>query len=183
MTPEVASRWSQPELSARTTLPIVFVVSDVDCVSRRLEDLIRTSGFDVEGCGSAEQLLSVPHSAVPCCVLLDASLSGAKSLELQRQVTARFDVPIVFITERPDVRMTVAAMKAGAFDVLAEPVSAEQLIGAVDAAIDASRASACVVSSVSSRSRNISGSVGRAIVRPIAPASDCTSSRSLGYWR
>jgi FixJ family two-component response regulator len=50
------------------------------------------------------------------------------------------DMPIVFITGRPDVRMTVQAMKAGAVDVLAEPVNPKQLLSAVDAAIDLSRA-------------------------------------------
>jgi FixJ family two-component response regulator len=77
---------------------------------------------------------------VPCCLLLDVSLHGANGLELQRQVGARMDVPVVFITGRPDVRVTVQAMKAGAVDVLAEPVNPEQLLSAVDAAIDLSRA-------------------------------------------
>lgn len=137
MTPEFASRWSYPESSARTTPPIVFVVADDECVRRSLKDLIRTTGFEVEACGSVEDFLSVPRSAVPCCLLLDA---GTKTLDLQRQVGAQIDVPVVFITDRPDVRMIVAAMKGGAFDVLTEPVSPEQLRSAVDAAIEVSRA-------------------------------------------
>ena len=77
--------------------------------------------------------------AVPSCLLLDVS-PGANGLELQRQVGARMDMPVVFITGRPDVRVTVQAMKAGAVDVLVEPVNPEQLSSAVDAAIELSRA-------------------------------------------
>ena len=49
-------------------------------------------------------------------------------------------MPIVFITSRPDVRATVQAMKAGAVDVLTEPVDPEQLLSAVAAAIELSQA-------------------------------------------
>jgi FixJ family two-component response regulator len=128
----------RPSLSARTT-PIVFVVGDDEAVRQSLEQLITTTGFDVEGCGSANKVLSLSRPAVPCClVLLDVSLD-AKGLELQQQVRARIDMPIVFITGRPDVRVSVEAMKAGAVDVLAEPVNPEQLSSAIAAAMELSR--------------------------------------------
>ena len=141
--PEVASHGSygrRLSSAAHTTAAIVFVVAKDDHVRRSLEQLIKTTGFDVEGCGSAEAFLSVPRPPVPCCLLLDVSLRGGNGLDLQRQVGARMDVPVVFITGRPDVRVTVQAMKAGAVDVLAEPVNPEQLLSAVDTAIDVSRA-------------------------------------------
>jgi FixJ family two-component response regulator len=72
-------------------------------------------------------------------VLLDVS-PAANGLELQQQVRATMEMPIVFITSRRDVRVTVQAMKAGAVDVLAEPVNPEQLLSAVVAAIELSRA-------------------------------------------
>jgi FixJ family two-component response regulator len=126
--------------NANACLPTVFLVADDEHVRRSLEQLITTTGFDVEGCSSAEEFLALSRPAVPCCLLLDVSLPDANGLELQRQVGARMDMPIVFITDRPDVRVTVQAMKAGAVDVLAEPVDPEQLLSAVDAAIELSRA-------------------------------------------
>src|SRR5258706_9314564 len=50
------------------------------------------------------------------------------------------DMPIVFIAGRPDAPVIVRAMKARAVDVLVEPVNSEQLLSAVDAAIELSRA-------------------------------------------
>ena len=138
--PSLGSSSERPPSLAHTAPPIVFVVTEDDCVGRSLEQLITTTGFDVESCGSAEEALSLSCPTVPCCLLLDVSLAGAKGLDLQRQVGARMDMPIVFITGRPDVRVSVQAMKAGAVDVLVEPVNPEHLLGAVDAAIELSRA-------------------------------------------
>ena len=128
-----------PSSSVRTTLPIVFVVVDDEYVRRSLEQLVATTGFDVESCGSVEELLSVSRPGRPCCLLLDGSLPCASGLELQRQVAARMEMPLVFITDRPDVHVAVQAMKAGAIDVLAKPVDPEQLSRAVHAAIELSR--------------------------------------------
>jgi FixJ family two-component response regulator len=130
---------SEQPSSARPLTPIVFVVADDEYMRRSLEQLITPTGFDVESCSSAEEFLSLSRPAVPCC-LVNVSLSAANDLELQRRVGARMDVPIVFVTDRPDVRVTVQAMKAGAVDVLANPVNSELLLGAVDAAIAQSRA-------------------------------------------
>jgi FixJ family two-component response regulator len=118
---------------------MVFVVTADGCVRRPLERLIATTGFDVEGCGTLEELCALHRPSVPCCVLLDVSL-GADGLELQRQVALTITAPIVFITGHPDVRVIVQAMRAGAVDVLAEPVNPEQLLGAIRAAIEHSRA-------------------------------------------
>jgi FixJ family two-component response regulator len=139
---ELPSRKSSPErLSSRAhTAPSVFIVAEDDYACRSLERLITTTGLNVERCGSTAELLSLSRPDVPCCLLLDISPPGTNGLELQRQVGARMDMPIVFITCRPDARVIVQAMKAGAVDVLVEPVNREQLLSAVDAAIELSRA-------------------------------------------
>jgi len=112
--------------SPSTTAAIVFVVADHAYGRRSLDQLISTTGVDVEHC-SAEEFLSLPRPAVPCCLLLDVSLPGTNGLELQRQVGARMDMPIVF-SGRPDARMSIQAMKAGAVDVLVEPVTPEAAV-------------------------------------------------------
>jgi FixJ family two-component response regulator len=135
------SRLGRPSSSGRTTSsPVVFVVAGDTYVRRSLEQLVTTAGFNVESCGSAEEYLPLPRPAVPCCLLLDVSQPGANGLDLQPQVAARMDIPVVYITGRPDVRVTVQAMKAGAVDVLVEPVNPEQLLSAVNEAIELSRA-------------------------------------------
>ena len=122
------------------TPPRVFVVGDDECGRPSLKPLIATAGFDIETCQSAEEFLSLPHPVVPSCVVLDTSRPGANGLDLQRRVRRGTTIPIVFITGRVDVRLTVEAMKGGAVDVLTTPVSPEHLRNAIDAAIEVSRA-------------------------------------------
>jgi FixJ family two-component response regulator len=122
-----------------TTTAIVFVVADDEYIRRSLEQLIVPTGLAVESHSTAEQILSASRPTVPCCLLLDLSLSTVNDLDLQQEIWTRKNIPIVFITNRADVRVTVQAMKAGAVDVLAAPVSPEHLSSAVEAAIEVSR--------------------------------------------
>jgi FixJ family two-component response regulator len=77
---------------------------------------------------------------VPCCLVLDVALPGLSGLELQEQLAGRTDMPIIFITAHGDVPMTVAAMKAGAFDFLTKPLKSDMLLVAIRHALERSRA-------------------------------------------
>jgi FixJ family two-component response regulator len=128
-----------PPSSDRPAPSVVFVVAEDEVVRRSLEQLLDASESDVESCGSAEEFLSQPRPAVPSCLLLGVSRRAADGLELQRRIGARREMPVVVVTSRPDVQVTVQAMKAGAVDVLARPVDPERLSSAVDTAIERSR--------------------------------------------
>jgi FixJ family two-component response regulator len=93
---------------------IVFVVDDDVSVRESLELLIKNAGWQPELFASAQEFLARPRATVPCCLVLDVSLPGLDGLELQRQLTNRNDMPIIFITGYGDIPMSVRAMKAGA---------------------------------------------------------------------
>ena len=118
---------------------IVFVVDDDVSVRESLELLIRTAGWRPETFASAQEFLSHPHPAVPCCLVLDVTLPGLSGLELQEQLADRTDMPIIFITGHGDVPMTVQAMKAGAVEFLTKPFGDAVLLDAIRAAIERSR--------------------------------------------
>jgi FixJ family two-component response regulator len=120
--------------------PIVFVVDDDISVRESLELLIKTAGWRAETFTSAQEFLLRPRATVPCCLVLDVSLPGLSGLELQRQLTERTDMPIIFITGYGDVPMTVRAMKAGAVEFLTKPFNDNVLVDAVRQAIERSRA-------------------------------------------
>src|SRR5215510_14243166 len=120
--------------------PIVFVVDDDVSVRESLELMIRTAGWQSETFASAQDFLSRPRPAVPCCLVLDVTLPGLNGLELQQQLAERTDMPIIFITGYGDVPMSVRAMKAGAVEFLTKPFDDEVLVRAIGAAIEKSRA-------------------------------------------
>ncbi len=119
---------------------IVFIVDDDISVRESLELLITSAGWQPETFVSAQEFLSRPHPAVPCCLVLDVTLPGLSGLELQKQLAERTEMPIVFITGHGDVPMTVQAMKAGAVEFLTKPFKDDVLLDAIRGAIERSRA-------------------------------------------
>jgi RNA polymerase sigma factor (sigma-70 family) len=115
----------------------VFVVDDDETVRRALTRLIRSAGYCVESFGSAMEFLEPNPCSHGCaCLVLDVGLPGLDGLELQSEMNAaNRPVPIIFITGRGDIAMTVRAMKAGATDFLTKPVSDSDLLRAIDNAL------------------------------------------------
>jgi FixJ family two-component response regulator len=122
--------------------PIVFVVDDDISVRESLELLFAEAGWQPETFASAQEFLARPRPECPSCLVLDFSLPDLNGLELQKRVAAdRADMPIIFITGRGDIPMTVQAMKAGAVEFLTKPFSPDALLQAVQAAVERSRVS------------------------------------------
>src|SRR5262249_26671880 len=120
--------------------PAVFVVDGDSAVRESLERLITNAGWEVEGFSSAEEFLSHAREPIPCCLILNLTLSGLSGLELQQHLAGRSDVPIIFITSHADVATTVKAMKGGAVEFLMKPVNDAALLQAIRPAIERSRA-------------------------------------------
>ena len=118
---------------------IVFVVDDDVSVRESLELLIRTVGWTPETFGTAQEFLTRPRPTVPCCLVLDVTLPGLNGLELQQRLAERTDIPIILITGHGDVPMTVQAMKAGAVEFLTKPFRNQELLDAIQQALERDR--------------------------------------------
>jgi FixJ family two-component response regulator len=71
------------------------------------------------------------------CLVLDVAMPGLSGLDLQEALLSRgIELPIVFLTARGDIPMSVEAMKRGAVDFLQKPASGEKLLQAIQAGID-----------------------------------------------
>jgi FixJ family two-component response regulator len=115
----------------------VFVVDDDPPVLKALERLLRGAGFEVQGFPSSQAFLAQHDPATPGCAILDIAMDGLNGLELQQALAASgCDRPIVFLTGRGDIPMSVRAMKAGAVNFLTKPVDANDLLAAVRIAIE-----------------------------------------------
>ncbi len=120
--------------------PIVFVVDDDRSIRESLRNLIRSVGLDVQTFASAEEFLISQRPEAPSCLVLDVKLPGLSGLDLQQKL-AKGDVqiPIIFITGYGDIPMTVRAMKAGAVEFLTKPFLDEDLLNAVEQAVNRRR--------------------------------------------
>jgi FixJ family two-component response regulator len=116
---------------------VVFVVDDDPSVRKSLTRLIAAAGYVVEGFGSAREFLARAPVSGPCCLVLDIRMPGISGLDLQKTLAqAVHRIPVVFITGHGDVPMSVNAMKAGAVDFLTKPFDAEELLDAIQRAVD-----------------------------------------------
>jgi FixJ family two-component response regulator len=116
------------------------VVDDDAAVRDALDGLLRSVDLEGQFHGSVRQFLDQPLPDRPCCLVLDVRLPGQSGLDLQSAlVRMGAQVPIIFITGHADVPMTVRAMKAGAVEFLAKPFRDQELLDAVQHALDLSR--------------------------------------------
>jgi FixJ family two-component response regulator len=126
-------------LSASTDLarPVVVVIDDDADVREALGGLFRSVGLNVDPFGSVAAFQEAARPDRPGCMVLDVRLPGKSGLEFQEElVRASVRSPIVFISGHADVAMCARAMKAGAVEFLTKPVRDQDLLDAVQAAIE-----------------------------------------------
>ena len=118
----------------------VFVIDDDESIREALKSLIRSVGLSVETFASAQEFLQSPRPDVPSCLILDVRMPGLSGLDLQRDLTeANIHIPIIFITGHGDIPMSVRAMKAGAVEFLTKPFRDQDLLDAIQQALERDR--------------------------------------------
>ena len=123
------------------TRPVVFIVDDDASLRVALSSLIRSIGLRVEAFGSAPEFFGAKRPDAACCLILDVRLPGVSGLDFQAELTkAKIQIPIIFITGHGDIPMSVKAMKAGAVEFLTKPFRDQDLLDAVQAALERARA-------------------------------------------
>ena len=123
-----------------TAETMVFVVDDDPSFRRSLALLIESARLSVQTFSSAEEFLRSERPDLPSCLVLDVRLPHLSGLDLQREL-AKTDVPIpiIFITAHGDIPMTVQAMKGGATEFLTKPFREQDLLDAIQRAINSDR--------------------------------------------
>src|SRR5260370_33200789 len=119
---------------------MVFVVDDDAPMRESIRNLIRSVGLRVELFSSAQEFLESSRPEMPSCLVLDVRLPGLSGLDLQKRTTeAGMEIPIIFITGYGDIPMTVGAMKAGAVEFLSKPFRDQDLLDAIQLALERDR--------------------------------------------
>jgi DNA-binding NtrC family response regulator len=121
--------------------PLVCIIDDELPVRESLRDLLESMGLRAQAFASADEFLTKLSSEVPGCLVLDVQLPGISGLDLQQHLrNGDTKIPIVFMTGYGDVPTSVRAMKAGAIEFLTKPFRDQDLLTAVNQAIERGRA-------------------------------------------
>ena len=119
---------------------LVHIVDDDESIRRSLRGLVESVGLAAATYSSAQDFLTVCRSDTPGCLVLDVQMPGLSGLDLQRQLMAgEGALPIIFLTGRGDIPMSVQAMKAGAVEFLTKPIDAPALLRAIGHAVEKDR--------------------------------------------
>ncbi len=124
------------EQSAGVVSRTVLIVDDEEDILELLELTLLKMGLDVERASSVKEAIKkVKDSSFDLC-LTDMRLPDGDGLEVLKYISENDqDLPVAVITAHGNTENAVAALKAGAFDYLAKPVSLEQLRTLVKSAL------------------------------------------------
>ena len=115
----------------------VFVIDDDGDVRVSIQRLLKTVGLRGEAFASAQEFMRQNMPEGPSCLILDIRLPGMSGLEVQRKlIDAGLSIPIIFISAHADVDMAVRAMKLGAVEFLTKPFRPQELVDAVQQALE-----------------------------------------------
>ena len=125
---------------SRESDAVIAIVDDDPSVREGLSSLIRSAGLQVETFASAQEFLARPGAEAPSCLVLDLQLPGLSGLDLQKRMAeVGLEIPIVFLTGHGNIPASVQAMKAGAVEFLTKPFDEQDLLQAIQEAIERDR--------------------------------------------
>jgi FixJ family two-component response regulator/CRP-like cAMP-binding protein len=120
--------------------PVVYVIDDSESVRKAVQSLIRSVGLAVKVFATTREYLQGQQRDTPSCLILDVRLAGKSGLDFQRELLdANIHIPVIFITGHGDIPMSVRAMKAGAVDFITKPFRDQDLLDAIQIALEQDR--------------------------------------------
>jgi FixJ family two-component response regulator len=124
-------------MKSEAAVPVVFVVDDDDLVRAAIQGMLKSVGLRSETFATSEAFLRSHRPDGPSCLVLDVRLPGMNGLDFQRELAdAGIHIPIIFITGHGDIPMSVKAMKSGAVEFLTKPFRDQDLLDAINQALD-----------------------------------------------
>ena len=118
----------------------VFVIDDDPSIRRSIQGLLKSVGLRSEAFNSAQEFMARRDAHGPSCLVLDVRLPGLSGIDFQRQLAdAGTQIPIIFITAHGDIPMSVKAMKSGAVEFLTKPFHDQDLLDAIQQALERDR--------------------------------------------
>jgi FixJ family two-component response regulator len=115
----------------------VFVIDDDARMRAAMERLLKSVGLHIESFATPQDFLRRKPPDSPSCLILDVRLPGMSGLDVQRRlIESGVQIPVIFITGHGDIPMTVKAMKSGAVGFLTKPFRDQDLLDAIQQALD-----------------------------------------------
>ncbi|QJQ04758.1 response regulator transcription factor [Undibacterium piscinae] len=117
--------------------PLIHVIDDDAPLRTAMYRLLLACGYRVFTYESASQFIENPLPDELSCILLDVNMPAMSGFQLQEYLNqVNSHIPIVFLTAHGDISLSVRAMKAGAENFLSKPVQKDDLLIAIEGALE-----------------------------------------------
>jgi len=120
-----------------TAVSTVFIIDDDRGMRQAIHDLVESVGLRAESFATGEEFLGTKHIGRPSCLVLDVRLPQMSGLDFQRRLAeSGLRIPIIFVTAHGDIPMSVKALKSGAVEFLTKPFRDQDLLDAIQQALE-----------------------------------------------
>jgi len=124
--------------------PLVLVANDQEWSARTLESVLGQAGFAVVRAYTGRQAVDIARRTQPDAVILDVGMPDIGGIEvcqlLRNDVGLSQSTPIVMTTAGPASRaLRLDALRAGAWELLGEPIDSEALLLKMGAFVQSKR--------------------------------------------
>lgn len=118
----------------------VYIIDDDHGMRQAVQDLVESVGLHAESFSTGEEFLRKGPNSKPSCLVLDVRLPSMSGLDFQRRLAdTGVQIPIIFITAHGDIPMSVGALKSGAVEFLTKPFRDQDLLDAIQQALQRDR--------------------------------------------
>lgn len=118
----------------------IYLIDDDDAIRRSLSRMLADVGYDVFDYNSATSFLSNSRVVFPAVILLDMQMPDLSGLELLDCLEKNGSTtPIIFLSGQSHPQQIVKGLKKGALDFLFKPFNLEELLNAIQTALEYDR--------------------------------------------
>jgi FixJ family two-component response regulator len=115
----------------------IVVVEDDTGMNQAIERLVNAAGYRAVTFSSAEELLEAGAATNAACLILDVHLPGLSGFQLWRRLEEeRVTPPVIFVTAYDDPASQAQARAAGALGYLTKPFAGQNLLKAINGALE-----------------------------------------------
>jgi FixJ family two-component response regulator len=126
-----------------TAPPKLLLVDDLPANLLALESILEDQGYELVQVTSGAAAIAAVEQYDFAVILLDVNMPDMSGPQLHERLRELgMTIPVIYLTGKGSVPLSVQAMKRGALDFLEKPIDEDLLLAAIDAAVEQHRAHA-----------------------------------------
>jgi two-component system catabolic regulation response regulator CreB len=114
-----------------TSRPRILLVEDEPAIAETITYALTTEGFEPEWCATGQAALAALRRAPFALAVVDVGLPDINGFDLFREISARWSLPVIFLTARTAEIDRVVGLELGADDYVPKPFSPRELCARV----------------------------------------------------